>query len=160
MAGLEIMFKLGLKNRNHSPIGVDIGYSSVKMLQLATDNGAISVAAAARLAVEPSVRSEPEKKRQFVVGAVRDALEKGGFAGNDAICCIPNNKLRITSFRLGQAESGSIEQAVQKEAVGRFGLDSEKDAISYLVAGAVNQGEEIKNEVILLASQPDHKRAD
>jgi len=56
---------------------------------------------------------------------------------------------------LAEAESEKIEQALKKEAAQRFGLDPDKDAINYVFAGNVRQGDEIKNELILFAADDE-----
>ncbi len=66
--------------------------------------------------------------------------------------CLPNDRLKITSLRLAEAEDEKIEQALRKEAAQRFGLDPDEDAINYVLAGNVRQGDEIKNELILFAA--------
>ncbi|GAG24390.1 unnamed protein product, partial [marine sediment metagenome] len=72
--------------------------------------------------------------------------------GRNVISCLPNDKLKITSLRLSEAESGEIEQTLRKEVSQRFGLDPDRDGINYMFAGNVQQGDEVKNELILFAT--------
>jgi type IV pilus assembly protein PilM len=145
---------LGLKIRNRSlrPIGLDIGHSSVKMIQLAMNGGQVSVVAAGKARIDADINGDEQARRSFVVSAIKRMLAEGGFRGRNVISCLPNDKLKITSLRLAETETEQIEQALRKEAVQRFGLDPEKDAIHYMVAGDVQQGDEIKNELILFAA--------
>jgi type IV pilus assembly protein PilM len=86
-------------------------------------------------------------------------LAKGKFRGRNVVSCLPNDKLKITSLRLSETETDEIEAVLKKEAGQRFGLDPEKDTINYLVAGDVQNGDEIKNELILFAASDEAIRS-
>jgi len=146
------MINWKLKTRSQRPIGLDIGHNSIKMIQLATSGGQISVLAAARAYINPNINDDAEARRNFVVSAVKQMLENGKFSGKDVVASLPNDKLKITSVRLTETEAGAIEEALKKEAAQRFGLDPEKDTINYITAGDVRQGDEVKNEFIIFAA--------
>jgi type IV pilus assembly protein PilM len=122
------------------------------MLQLAMNAGRVSVIAADEFRLEPGMNPNEQAGRQFVVSAIKQMLTRGHFQGKKAISCLPSGTLRITSLRLGQTEENGIEQALKKEVAQRFGLDPERDAMDYLVAGSVRQGNDVKNELILFAA--------
>jgi type IV pilus assembly protein PilM len=85
-------------------------------------------------------------------------LEDGGFQGRDVVSVLPNDEVRTTSVRLSEAEMEDVEGSLKKEAQQRFGLDAERDAVHWLYAGNVRQGDETKNELILLAVSDDSVR--
>jgi type IV pilus assembly protein PilM len=122
------------------------------MIQLVRHDGQISVLAADKVRIDPSINGDGEERRNFVISAIKQMLAKGNFRGRDVVSCLPNDGLKITSLRLAEAESDKIEQALKKEVTQRFGLDPDKDAINYVLAGNVRQGDEIKNELILFAA--------
>jgi len=145
------MISWKLKTRSLRPIGLDIGHNSIKMIQLTTNEGQIGVIAADKIRIDPSVNGDGQERRNFVVSAVKQMLDKGNFRRRDVISCLPNDRLKITGLRLAEAESSEIEQSLKKEAAQRFGMDPDKDAINYMLAGSVRQGDEVKNELILFA---------
>jgi len=147
------MISWKLKSRNVRPIGLDIGHNSIKMIQLAISGGNISVVAADEVRFDPSINDEGEERRNFIVTTIRQMLKEGNFCGRDVVSCLPNGQLKITSLRLAEGEAGEVEQALRKEAAQRFGLDVSRDAIDYLVAGNVQEGDVIKNELILFATE-------
>src|SRR3989304_10090416 len=140
------------KTRGLQPIGLDIGHNSVKMIQLVSNGNQISVLAADKVCIDPSINGNEQQRRNFVISAIKQMLVKGNFRGRDVVSCLPNDRLKITSLRLAEAESGEIEQALKKEAAQRFGFEPDKDTINYVLAGNVRQGDEIKNELILFAA--------
>jgi type IV pilus assembly protein PilM len=161
------MIRWKLKTRSLRPIGLDIGHSSIKMIQLATNEGQISVIAADKVRIDPCVNGDGQsavdlatpnggcltaERKNFVVSAIKQMLERGSFRGRDVISCLPNERLKITSLRLAEADSAETEQSLKKEASQRFGMDPDKDVIDYILAGSVRQGDEIKNEMILFAA--------
>ena len=111
--------------------------------------------AADEIRLDPAVNLDEQEGRQFIVSAIKQMLARGYFQGRKVVSCLPSGKLRITSLRLSQTEEEDIEQALKKEVVQRFGLDPERDAMDYVVAGSVRQGNDVKNELILLATDCD-----
>lgn len=150
--GRRTMVSWGLKTRGLRPIGLDIGHNSIKAIQLVVNGGRISVFAADEARIEPGVNSDEQARRSFVISAIKRMLAQGNFRGRDVISCVPSGKLKITSLRLSEAEKGAIEQALRKEVAQRFGLDPNDDAIDYVAAGHVRQGDELKSELIVFAT--------
>jgi type IV pilus assembly protein PilM len=148
-----------LKTRGLQPIGLDIGHNSIKMIQLAMNGEHISILAADKVRVEAGMNGDGEARRSFVISAIKQMLAEGKFRGRNVVSCLPNDKLKITSLRLAETETDGIEQALRKEASQRFGLDPERDTINYLVAGDVQYGDEIKNELILFAASDETIRS-
>jgi type IV pilus assembly protein PilM len=148
-----------LKTRGLQPIGLDIGHNSIKMIQLAINGERISILAADKVRVEAGMNGDEEARRRFVISAIKQILAKGKFRGRNVVSCLPNDELRVTSLRLSETETDEIEVALRKEAGQRFGLDPEKDTINYLVAGNVQYGDEIKNELILFAASDETIRS-
>ena len=145
------MISLGLKTRDLRPIGLDIGHNSIKMIQLVINGGQISVIAADKVCIGSGINGDEQERRSFVISAIKRMLARNNFRGRNVVSCLPNDRLKITSLRLAEAESDGIKQALRREVVQRFGLDPDIDAMDYLVAGNVRQGDEIKNELILFA---------
>ncbi|MHC4587248.1 MAG: pilus assembly protein PilM, partial [Planctomycetota bacterium] len=145
------MLSWALKNRGLLPIGLDIGHNSIKMIQLQVNGEQLSVIAAQKTRIDHGINDEKEKNI-FIVSAIKQMLAEGRFHGTNVISSLPNDGLEITSLRLAEDQSDGIEQALRKEVVQRFGLDPDKDAMQYVIAGNVHQGDEIKSELILFAA--------
>jgi len=146
------MVAWGLKIRGQQPIGLDIGHNSIRMIQLSIDDEQISVIAADETHIDAGVNDDEQARRSFVISAIKQMLANGGYQGRNVVSCLPSGKLRITSLRLAEAERYEIEQALRREVTQRFGLDPDRDAMDYVVAGSVLQGDEVKNELILFAT--------
>jgi type IV pilus assembly protein PilM len=148
-----------LKTRGLRPIGLDIGHNSIKMIQLAMNGGHISILAADKVRIGAGINGDGEERRSFVISAIKRMLAEGKFRGRNVVSCLPNDRLKITSLRLAETETGEIEEALRKEAGQRFGLDPDRDTITYLAAGCVQHGDEIRNELILFAAADEAIRS-
>jgi type IV pilus assembly protein PilM len=144
-----------LKTRGLRPIGLDIGHNFIKMIQLAVDGEHTSILAADKVRVDAGINGDEGARRSFVISAIKQMLSRSKFRGQNVVSCLPNDKLKITSLRLAETVTDEIEQALKKEAGRRFGLDLKDDVINYLVAGNVQYGDEIKNELILFAASDE-----
>ena len=147
------MISWKLKTQNHRPIGLDIGNNYIRMIQLSVNEGRIGVLAADKVQIDSSVNGDPDKRRSFVVSTIKQMLEEGDFHGREVVSCLPNDKLKVTSFRIAETQDDKVEHIMKKEAAQRFGLDPEKDSINYVMAGSVRQGDETKNELILFGAE-------
>ncbi len=148
-----------LKTRGQQPIGLDIGHNTIKMIQMRIDGERISVLAANKVRIKDGINGDEGARRSFVISAIKQILAEGKFRGRNVVSCLPNDKLKITSLRLAETVTDGIEEALKREAGQRFGLDPEKDAINYLVAGDVQHGDEIKSELILFAASDEAIRS-
>ncbi len=137
-------------SRKVQPIGLDIGHRSLKMVQLALGEDRPKVLAARRIPVAAD-ESDPREQEKAVVAAIQCLLADGPFRGRNVVSALPIDKIKITSLRLAEAEMDQADRTLRREAAERFGLDPAKDAIDYLLAGSVRQGDEVKNEYILFA---------
>jgi len=118
----------------------------------------MSIVAAAKACIDPQINGDEHNRRSFVVSKLKQMLAEANFRGRNVVSCLPNESLRVTSLRLAETANDNIEQALRKEAAHRFGLDPDKDAIDYLCAGDVHQGDEVKNELILFAADNESIR--
>jgi type IV pilus assembly protein PilM len=146
------MISWGFKTRNLRPIGLDIGHNSIKMIQLVINGEQISVLAADEARIDSGINGDDQARKDYIVSSIKQMLSRGNFHGKNVVSCLPCGDIKITSLRLTEAEAERIEQALRREVVHRFGLDPDKDAMDYIVAGNVRQGDEIKNELILFAT--------
>jgi type IV pilus assembly protein PilM len=131
------------------PIGLDIGRTSIKMMQLAVNKGRISVVAADKMAVDAA--DEPARQRAATVSAIKEMLGKGRFRGTNVVSCLSNEQLKVKSLRIDVSEQDKIEETLKTDIAARFGLNAEKEEIEYMIAGDVRQGDELKSELLVFA---------
>ena len=67
------------------PIGVDIGHSCIKMIQLAHMDDDVRVLSVGRVAVTLPASMGDEERRRRIVSAIRQLLSRGRFRGRKAV---------------------------------------------------------------------------
>jgi type IV pilus assembly protein PilM len=135
------------------PIGLDIGFDSIKMLQLEALGQSLSVVAAARQQFPEEVRTQPELRLPLAVDMIRKMLRQGGFIGRDIVTSLPREIVHVKNLRLPTIPPHELAAAVAFEARNIFAFDTEKAHVDYCVAGEVRQGAEVRQELIVLAAQ-------
>ena len=84
--------------------------------------------------------------------AISTALRRGKFAGKQAISALPAELLRYKTLRMPTMPEEDMAQAVAWEAAERFQL-TDSQSLQHYCAGEVNQGNEKREEIILLAAE-------
>lgn len=142
----------GLRNNHVCPIGIDWGTHSVKMLQLDRRDGATKViGAASRTLPADMPKQGPDRVKRMaeLLGALH---RDGGFEGRRVVSCLPATSVQYKNLRLPRMPENEIRAAVEWEASDRLRLSPETMRLEYYDAGEVRQGEEVREEIILLAA--------
>ena len=138
-------------NHRCSPIGVDIGSRSVKLMQF--DRAQTRVIETARWDLHPPADREwsPAERYAALSEAIRRAREGRDFRGRDAVLCLGTRELFVQNVRVPKLPAAELEKAVHQEAAGKLPFPVAETELRYLEAADVRQGEAAKREVILLA---------
>jgi len=142
-------------NAKVQPIGMDIGHNSLKMVQLIIDEDHIKVLAARRAVLDIAPADDGQARERAVIAAIRRLLADNPFRGRQVVSAIPIDALKMTSLRLSEAEMPQADRILRREAAERFGLDPRTDAINYIHAGSIRQGDAVKDEYILFAADSE-----
>lgn len=150
----------GTWNATRCPIGIDFGGHSVKMLQLERRPGkgpddtspTWAVAAAASRALPVDLPAKGPARNQAVARAIAEMLDVGGFHGKRCVSCLPADVIQYKNLRIPQMPVDDLRNAVEWEAQDRLKIDKQQAILQFYAAGEVRQGEETREEVILMAA--------
>lgn len=142
-----------LTRSNVLPIGLDIGYDGVKMLQLESSGQSLSVTAAARHAFPEDVRSKPALRLAAAVDVIRRLFRQGSFSGREVVVSLPREVIHVKNLRLPMIPAHELAAAVKFEARNIFPFDTDEAHVRHIPAGEVRQGSEVRQEVIVLAAK-------
>jgi type IV pilus assembly protein PilM len=137
-------------HRRYSPIGVDLGSRSVKLVQFTADYKQLVDAVCWDVPREVSTHT-PEASAAALTLALRQAREKRKFMGSDAVLCLGRSELFLQNLRLPKATGVELERLVQQEAAGRIPFNVAEAEIRFLEASDVRQGDATLREVIVFA---------
>jgi len=140
-----------LQNRTF-PIGIEIGASGVRMLQLRLGRAGWHVIAAAGHDYEVPLPEDnvPERTR-IISDAVRLAKSQTSFEGTDCISCLSTSDMLFRAARLPKMADSELDKAAAWEAADRFNMEVDDLQTIWIRAGEVTQGNESRDEVILVS---------
>src|ERR1700682_4367687 len=101
-------------SRSNSPIGVDIGSRSVKVVQLSADRKRLIDAA--RWDLPGGEAAAGELRGPRLTEALRAAREGRQFRGRNVVVCLGAHELFVQNVRVPKAPPGEFEQIVRQEA--------------------------------------------
>jgi len=143
----------GRKHKNDLPVGIDVGDGGVRMLQLLIKGGEVQAKAASFAPLPEGIRPGNKGYAQALSAAMASAWERGGFSGSRVVSALPASVVQCKNLRLPIMPADELESAVQWEAADRFRMDQVQCSVQYIHAGQVNQGDEVRQELILLATK-------
>lgn len=138
-----------LSRHRCSPIGVDIGSRSVKLLQFDAERKRITEAA--RWDLTAIEAASPEEHDAEVIKALQRAREGREFRGRESVFCLGAGNLFVQNIRVPHATGPELTRIVCGEAANRVPFAKEEAEVRFLEAADVRQGEALRREVILLA---------
>ncbi|MGH7215116.1 MAG: pilus assembly protein PilM [Tepidisphaeraceae bacterium] len=138
------------------PIGLDIGFEGIKMLQLEVVGGdSLSVVAAARQPFPDDVRRDPELRMACAVDLIRQTFRRNHFRGRGVVAALPREIVHSKNLRLPVIPASELAAAVRFEAKNIFPFDTDTAAVRHMAAGEVRQGADVRQEIIALATRDD-----
>lgn len=143
----------GKRKHSDQPIGIDVGEHGVRLMQLASRGGQLSAVAAAQVRLPEGLKADGDAYHAAVTKAIGQALAGGGFSGHQAVSSLPASSMQCKNLRFPAMPADELAAAVQWEAADRFGFGDKQTSAQFFVAGQVRQGEEQRQEIILLAAK-------
>lgn len=138
--------------RRFSPIGIDVGARSVKLVQLSGDRSRLIDAV--RVELPPAADdATPEQQSARVAEGLTKGLSGRAFQGRDAVVCLSDRQLFLQSVRVPKQAGEQLDRLVAQEAARRLPYSVEEAEIRYVEAADVRQGDAVLKEVIVFACQ-------
>jgi type IV pilus assembly protein PilM len=138
--------------KNYEPIGIDVGASGARMVQLRIEGDAPVVVAAARCTWDEALCAQFETgttpSPTLIGERLRRMAAQGQFRGREAVIGLPREIVQIKNFRLPAMPEDELILAAEQEAKALFQTHEEQSQIRVLPAGEVRQGNETRREII------------
>ncbi len=136
----------------YSPIGIDAGSDSLKMLQLETVGDDLRLAAAATYPMPPEAKTDPSLRLACLGDGVRQLLATGDFKGRSAVTCLPGSDVEVFHVRIAPVPEAKLANAIRWEIQRQVQFDAGDAVMRYIKVGDVFQGGEQRWEVIVTIS--------
>ena len=132
------------------PIGIDVGASGVRMLQLRRRGRGLEVIAASRVELEPS---DDRGRARAIAESVSRRVLAGGFVGRRCVLSIDNRLVRVRSVRVPPMPDEDLARAMRLDAPARLGFpESEPAQFAWIRAGSVRQSGDPREEVLVIGA--------
>ncbi len=136
------------------PIGLDVGVESVKLLQLEVKgDGRLAVTASARQSTPEEIRKNPQQHGAWAAASIERMLAQQPFVGRNVVAALPREVVHVKNLRVAATTDAELNAAVAKEGPGLFSFDVNEAQLQFLRAGQVRQGDQIQQEMIVLAAK-------
>ncbi len=143
----------GFSKARMSPIAIDFGADSLKLLQVTEDDPPQLVAAASAV-VPGDVRGDAKARHEFYTDALRALVRDNGFRGKRVICAIPAYQTLVQHLTVTKSEGKDLEEQVSQHLRQRLNINASRMVTrAHMVPGLVRDGN--KGEVICLAANRD-----
>lgn len=144
---------LGFSKTRYSPIAIDFGADSLKLLQVIPGDPPQMVAAASAT-VPAQARTDPEARYAFLAQALRDLLKSQPFKGRRAICSLPAFQALVQNLEV-TGEAAELDTHVQLQLQQRWNIDPRRMVVRHFHVGQVVRDGTPLQEVICLAASRD-----
>ncbi|MEM9420227.1 MAG: pilus assembly protein PilM [Planctomycetota bacterium] len=132
-----------------------MGERGVRMVQLSIRGGQVKATAASSAPLQQGMGPGVEGYRAALAVAIQQAYHAGGFTGNRVVSSLPVSSMQCKNLRLPVMPADELDSAVEWEAQDRFRMGKGQCSVQYMHAGQVNQGDEVRQELILIAAKLD-----
>ncbi len=146
--GLSSMF-----STNTSPIAIDFGSSSVKLLQISPGQRP-EIIAAAELQVPDTYRMDPQHLFGFYAEQLPRTLDLGKFKGKRAIIAVPSAQTFIQHMQIAPVDGVNCDDLVKGQLNSQMGCLPDSVVVRSVDVGQVHDGE-ARGEVICFAISRD-----
>lgn len=144
------MFKL--INKKIYPIAIDLGSSSLKMVQLIDLDGGLGLVAAARVDVPSYIQGHATALQEWYCKTIREAMAEKPFKGRRVVTALPSREMLVQHLRVSRMGEEELVKALPWEAQEKVPFDIHKAMLQHIVAGEVYDGSDIKQEIILMVA--------
>jgi len=122
-----------LKYIVNSPIGLDVGATSVSMAQLKRTSKGWSVRDMQLKEIPVSNEENGGSRKDAIIQTIKDILKSSSFSGRSVVSVMPDYQLDIFPVKLALSGDNSVEEAILKEAGAHLSYKAENAVIDYLL---------------------------
>lgn len=136
-------------------LGVDLGFNTVKIVELALDKDSVKILRAESAPTGASPAMSDEEIRQAIVSTTKELIKKGRFSSRKAIFSISGQKVFIRRFRLPKTSEERLARIIQYEARQQIPFPLDKTILQYQHRDIPGEAEV---EILLAAVRSDEVR--
>lgn len=133
------------------PIGVDLGYTRVKMAQIRSSGAGLELQAAASAEIPPQYRDDLPDRLQFQADRIKLLLRDTAFSRRRAILSLPAEAVFLHPIRVPAAPDGDIDNVVRSKVRDMLPFPEEDAVVRHIPADTVCVDQKETQERIVVA---------
>ncbi|MEM7230334.1 MAG: pilus assembly protein PilM [Planctomycetota bacterium] len=137
-----------------SPIAVDFGTASVKLLQISRDDRP-QIIAAADIPIPDSIRNDNGRLVEFYAQEIPRVLQAGRFRGKKVVTAIPSSQTHIQHMQVPSADGASRDDIVKAQLQMQMGCMPNSIVVRTIEVGDTFRDGQPRKEMICVAISKD-----
>ncbi len=134
------------------PIGVDLGTSVTKLVQLRHIEEEYELVGAQAVEIPHDCRDDLAQRQAFLGDAIRKMMKAGCFRGHECILAIPAETTFVHHLKLPVLSAEDLPKAIRTELREKLPFDVDDAIIRHVVAGDLGGDSTPQQEVIVIAA--------
>lgn len=134
-------------------IGIDIGFSSIKIIQLNYAGKNVYLAGFGYKVIPFDIRSKEKARNEFVMAVLKELMRENNMNALNAVTVVSGPGVSINSLTVPQMAQKEVKGAVALELKKSLPFDLEEAIFDFQVGGEVHDRVGVKLEVIAVAAQ-------
>ncbi|PHS16988.1 MAG: hypothetical protein COA78_03340 [Blastopirellula sp.] len=138
---------------SNTPIGLDIGTSSIKLVQLNSDYSKVHESVRYDFSIDNSLASNEldEAMDRALSNVLSKAKQGRRFRGNEVVVCLNHQDLCLQNIKIERDDSRSIDQVIQQEAAGRVPYSVTEAELRHFDTCLSDANEAVNRDIIIMA---------
>jgi type IV pilus assembly protein PilM len=142
----------GTKTKSCSPIGLDLGQSAVKIVQLQGKAGKYTLAAHQHLDIPEELRDDGMARLNWFSRNIQKAMKSAGFTGKQCAIGLPPEDTFIRHIKIPKRDEAGTTAAVRLAASKELDYPVRDAVLRHIIVGEAYTEGETKQEVIVVAT--------
>ena len=140
-----------MARKKHFPIGVDLGYSSAKFVQLCAIGDQLGLLAVENINIPEHLRTDQLGHLNHLSRKIPDLIRDNDFKGKKCVVALPASIAFVRHLRIGHMPPEKVAEAVKKAAKVQLPYPVEEAVIRHISVGHVYADGRKQDEVIMIA---------
>lgn len=142
----------GINKTRLSPIAIDFGIDSLKLLQISSNGETTQLIGAASVVVPEAARKDSSARYAFLADALKELIRQQPFKGRRVMCAIPAMQTIVNPLELACSESDDIDQQVNLHLQTEMEMDPTRMVIRNQRVGSVLREGSTRQRVMCIAA--------
>jgi type IV pilus assembly protein PilM len=122
----------GFGKGRYSPIGLDIGSTSIKMAQLKRTETGWEISGLVVKDIDLPKDENGQHRSEDVADVIKECMKGASFSGKSVVSVMPGSQLDILPVKFSLAQDESVEEAILEKARAHLSYDVENAVIDYI----------------------------